>query len=111
MADDLLSANEAAQRLGISTTSLYTWLAQSDACAFVIRGQKVVINYLQGGAKGQGRIKIEARELDRIKDLMRVRPQPAVQRQPPVQTDNFPGITVRLGRPGVGLRPHSLGSD
>lgn len=101
MADDLLSANEAAQQLGISTTSLYAWLAQSDACALVIRGQKVAINYLQGGAKGQGRIKIEAKELDRIKDLMRVRPQPISRRQPPLKTDSFPGITVKLGRPGT----------
>jgi hypothetical protein len=101
MADDLLSANEAARRLGISTASLYAWLAQSDAGALVIRGQRAVIDYLQGGAKGQGRIKIEAGEIERFKDLMRVRPQPVVQRRPPVKTDTFPGITVMLGRPRV----------
>lgn len=101
MADDLLSANEAARRLGISTASLYAWLAQSDASALVIRGQRVAIDYLQGGAKGQGRIKIEAREIERLKDLMRVRPQPTLQRRPPVKTDNFPGITVKLGLPGI----------
>ena len=78
---------------------MYQWLAESDAGALVIRGQQVTINYLQGGAKGQGRIKIEASEMERLKELMRVRPRPERPRQPPTKPNRFPGITVKLGRP------------
>jgi hypothetical protein len=79
--------------------SLYDWLAQSDAGTFVLRGQSVTIDYLQGGAKGQGRIKIEANEVERLKELVRVRPQPARRRRPPIRRTRFPGITVELGLP------------
>lgn len=99
MSEDLLTAQEAARRLGISTASLYTWLAESDAGTFMIRGQCATIAYLQGGPKGQGRIKIEAGEIERLKDLMRVRPHPPRQRSSPVQQAAYPGITVKLGRP------------
>lgn len=99
MPDDLLSARDAARRLGISVTSLYEWLSRSDRALLVIRGRAVTIDYLQGGPCGQGRILIESGEVERLKDLMRVRPQPASLRRPPVRRESFPGITVKLGRP------------
>lgn len=99
MDDELLTTRQTAQRLGISTASLYSWLAQSNAGTFVLNGQPVTIDYIQGGAKGQGRIRIEAREVDRLRDLMRVQPSPQPVRRPPVQHTRFPGITVKLGRP------------
>ena len=101
MSEDLLTSRQAARALGISAASLYDWLAQSNAGTFVLHGRPVTIDYFQGGAQGQGRIKVEAKEIERLKDLMRVRPQPALQRKLPVKTDNFPGITVKLGRPTV----------
>ncbi len=97
--EKLLSAAEAAQRLGISRASLYDWLGQSNAGRFTLRGQPVTIEYFQGGARGQGRIKIEAREVERLKQLMRVLPTPQRPRQPATGERSFPGITVKLGRP------------
>jgi transposase-like protein len=97
--ESLLGAGEAARRLGISRTSLYDWLSQSNAEMLVIRGRAVTINYFQGGPKGQGRIKIEAGEVERLKEIMRVRPSPARPRRPPIRQQAFPGITVPLGRP------------
>jgi len=99
MSDELLSALEAARRLGIAVTSLYDWLGQSDRGLFVLRAQRVSINYLQTGPRGQGRIKLEAREVERLKDLLRVQPQQAIPRRRPIRRDTFPGITVDLGRP------------
>jgi hypothetical protein len=99
MSGELLSSREAAQRLGITVATLYDWLGQSDRGLLVIRGQRVSINYLQGGPQGQGRIRIEADEVERLKNLMRVRPEPLVPRHPPIRQDTFPGITVPLGRP------------
>lgn len=99
MDDELLSAGEAARRLGIAPTTLYDWLGQSDHGMLMIRGQRVTIDYLQGGAKGQGRIKITANEVEHIKDLMRVRPNRVPVRHPPIQRNAFPHITVPLGRP------------
>ena len=99
MDEVLLSAPEAASRLGVSTPSLYDWLGQSDAGTFTLRGKPVTINYLQGGAKGQGRIKIEAGEVQRLRDLMRVQPCCQPLRKPPTNQLQFPGITVKLGRP------------
>jgi hypothetical protein len=99
MSDELLSSREAARRLGITVTTLYDWLGQSDRRLLVIRGQRVSINYLQGGPQGQGRIRIEAAEVERLKNLMRVRSEPHVLRRPPIPQDIFPGITVPLGRP------------
>lgn len=96
---ELLSTQDAARRLGITTVTLYDWLGQSDRGLLVIRGQRVAIDYLQGGAKGQGRIKITHGEVERIKDLMRVRAQHGAMRRAPVRRDSFPGITVPLGRP------------
>lgn len=100
MSDELLTTQGAARRLGIAVTSLYDWLGQSDRGLLVIRGQAVSINYLQGGAKGQGRIKIEAEEIERLREILRVRPQRLTPRRPPVARQAvFPGITVTLGRP------------
>ena len=99
MSDDLLSTNEAAQRLGISRATMYQWLAESDAGALVIRGQPITIDYLQGGAKGQGRIKMESEEVERLKDLMRVKPRIRTSRHLPTCVQSYPGITVELGRP------------
>lgn len=100
MSPELLTTREAARRLGISTACLYDWLAQSNAGRFVLRGQPVTIDYLQGGPRGQGRIRIEVGEIERLKDLMRVRPNSAPQRRPPLRQTAYPGITVKLGRPG-----------
>jgi hypothetical protein len=99
MSNELVTAKEAARRLGISVPSVYDWLGQSDHGLLVIRGQSVTINYFQGGPQGQGRIRIEAAEVERIKELMRVRPQQAPTRRLPIRHDTFPGITVKLGRP------------
>lgn len=99
MAEEWLSTQEAARRLGIAVSSLYDWLGQSDRERLVIRGQPVTIDYLQGGPQGQGRIRIAPGEVERLTELMRVRPQPTTGRRPPVRPDRFPGITVPLGRP------------
>lgn len=99
MAEELASAQEAARQLGISVTSFYDWLRQSDEGALVIRGQSATIDYLQGGPRGQGRIKLEVSEVERIKELMRVRPERTRQRSMPIQGTAFPGIFVPLGRP------------
>jgi transposase-like protein len=99
MPDELLSAREAARRLGVSATTLYAWLGLSDRGLLVIRGRPVTVSYLQGGPRGQGRIRIEAGEVERVKDQMRVTPEPARSRRPPVHRSHFPGITVPLGRP------------
>jgi len=86
-------------KLGISVSTLYDWLAQSNAGEFEIRGQSITIDYFQGGRRGQGRIQIYEAEIDRLKEAMRVVPQPQRRRRPPVQLRDFPGITVQLGRP------------
>ena len=99
MENDLLSTNDAAQRLGVSRASLYEWLSQSDSGELVIRGQPVTIEYLQGGPKGQGRIRIEATEIERLKDLQRVRPNPVRKRRSPRRRERYPGIYVELGDP------------
>lgn len=99
MADELLTPKEAAHHLGIAVTSLYAWLGQSDSGLLVIRGKPVTINYLQGGPQGQGRIRIEAGEVTRLKELMRVKPQRIIPRDGPVRQQTYPGITVPLGRP------------
>jgi hypothetical protein len=97
--EDLLTAEEAAKRLGISTSTLYDWLGQSDVGILLIRGQSVTIDYLQGGPNGQGRIRIEAKEVQRLLDLMRVQPCRLPPRRLPMRRHAYPGITVKLGRP------------
>src|SRR5438128_773329 len=99
MAEELLSARAAARRLGLAVATLYDWLGRSDRGLLVLRGRPLRIAYLQGGPRGQGRIRIEAGEVERLKDLMRVRPRPDRPRRPPLRRDSFPGITVPLGRP------------
>lgn len=99
MSDVLLSAEQAAQRLGVSKTTFRGWLGRSDVGALVIRARPVTIVYYQGGPKGQGRIKIEAKEVERIKDLMRVRPRALHPRRHPTQRLVFPEITAKLGTP------------
>lgn len=99
MSGELLSSQEAARRLGISVTSLYDWLARSRRGEFRLRGQPFTINYLQGGSQGQGRIRMEESEVERIKEAMRVHPLPKLPRRLPRTTSHFPGITVPLGRP------------
>jgi hypothetical protein len=96
---DLLSAKRAARRLGISTSRLYEWFSLSDVGEFVLRGQTVTIEYFQGGAKGQGRIRIAAAEVERLIELTRVRQAPATPRRTVLQRVVYPGITVELGRP------------
>ena len=99
MSGKLLSSQEAAGQLGISVASLYDWLARSDQGEFVLRGQLFTINYLQGGARGQGRIQIEEAEIERMKDAMRVRPQSRRKRRLPSRQQHYPGIMVELGLP------------
>lgn len=99
MDDPLLTPREAAARLGITVTTLYDWLGRSRYGLLEIRGQRVMIDYLQGGTKGQGRIRIEAHEVDRINELMRVKPRIVPARRPPLKRVNYPGITVKLGHP------------
>jgi len=101
MLEEVLTAKQVAHRLGIAVATLYDWLGQSDYGLLVIRGQRVRIEYMQGGPKGQGRILIPASEIDRIKNLMRVRPLHAPIRRPGAGATEFPGITVPLGRPST----------
>lgn len=99
MPDEFLNTADASKRLGITRSAFYAWLAESDAGSFRIQGQPVAIRYYQTGGRGQGRIRIEIQEIERLRDLMRVRPHHQLQRQPPVKQCQFPGITVKLGRP------------
>ncbi len=99
MSKVFLSSQEAAHQLGISVASWYEWLARSDDGEFILRGQPITINYLQTGARGQGRIQIEPSEIERIQDAMRVLPKPKFKRSLPARTQHYPGITVPLGRP------------
>lgn len=99
MPDEFLTAKEAADALGISVLTLYDWLAQSDTGDFQIRGQFYTIEYFQGGRRGQGRIRIEVQEIERLKEAMRVRPQLRRERRVPNKVQCYPGITVPLGTP------------
>ena len=93
-------ANNLIHRAASAITSFQrSRLSQSDVGEFVLRGQSVTINYFQGGRKGQGRIQIEATEIERLQNLMRVRLQPQLKRRQPNRLQHFPGITVTLGRP------------
>lgn len=98
--DEVLTAREAAKRLGIRPATFYDWLSASDYGLLKIRGAAVTIDYLQGGPEGAGKILIEPAEVERLRDLMRVRPQALPPRRtvaPPRKS--FPGIHVPLGRP------------
>lgn len=99
MADEFLNAEDAARRLGIRRATLYDWLADSNGGHFMIRNQPVVIDYMQGGRRGQGRIRISVSEIDRLMQLMRVTPASDPVRAKPQSPHLFRGISVRLGRP------------
>jgi len=99
VSEELLTAAAAAARLGITVTTLYDWLGRSRVGQLEIRGRRVTIDYLQAGARGQGRIRIEVVEIDRLRELMRVRPQAVVVRAPSTMSTQWPGIHVPLGRP------------
>ncbi len=99
MPAELLTAAEAARHSGITVTTLYDWLGRSRIGELEIRGQRVTISYLQAGAKGQGRIRIETAEIERLRELMRIKALPVVRRAPPTKQIFWPGITVPLGRP------------
>lgn len=100
MDDELLTVAQAAARLGLRPTTLYDWLGRVDYGLLEIRGARITIEYFQGGPKGQGAIRIEAREVQRLKELMRVTPKaPPVRRPSGPITKSYPGISVPLGRP------------
>lgn len=99
MGHRLVSAEEASQRLGLKRNTLYSWLNQSDKGSLLIRGRPVTVAYFQAGPRGQGRIKIEIAEVERIKSLMRVQPGSNRMRQTPLKQASYPGINVPLGRP------------
>jgi len=101
MALDLLTVQEAACRLRIAVPTLYDWLGQSDHGRLLVRGELFTIRYYQGGPRGQGRITIEAQEIERLQQAMHVTnsaQRPAAQRAV-LPAHAFPGITVKLGRP------------
>jgi hypothetical protein len=99
MVEELLTPREAAHQLGVTVTTLYDWLGQSDCGLLMIRGQPVTVEYFQGGPKGQGRIRIPRSEVERLHELMRVRPRHVHLRRPPIRREEYPGITVPLGYP------------
>ena len=99
MSSELLSSSEAADKLGISVATLYDWLGQSDAGEFQLRGQPVTIAYLQGGHKGQGRIKIFVDEIHRLLTLMRATPRPKSRQRQPRHRAQLHHITSTPGRP------------
>jgi len=99
MVHQLLNSKEAAESLGVSVLTLYDWLTQSDRGAFMIRGEKVTIDYFQGGRNGQGRIKVAVDEIDRLIALMRVKAKPEHVRKRPAKIRELPHINVPLGLP------------
>jgi hypothetical protein len=99
MANKLLNSKDAAAALGLSVLTLYDWLSQSDAGEFEIRGQPVSVAYYQGGRRGQGRIKIDTQEIERLLSLMRVAPRPARARKRPTKKTTLQHITTQLGHP------------
>jgi hypothetical protein len=99
VSDDLLTPQDAARRLGLAVTTLYDWLGRSTVGLLSIGGERTSIEHYQTGPKQQGRIRIPAREIDRLLSLMRVQPQLSQPRRPSVCRDALPGITVPLGRP------------
>jgi hypothetical protein len=99
MVGELLTVADSARLLGISPATLYDWLGRSRRGLLVIRGQRITIEFFQTGPKGQGRIKIALDELDRVRDLLRVRSVAVPVRKSPTRRHAYPGITVALGRP------------
>ena len=99
MRHELLSCGEAAAVLGLSKSTLYDWLSQSDAGDFVVRGKPTTIHYFQGGRKGQGRIKIAESEVNRLLSLMAVSPRSISYRKTPRPKGSLQHITTNPGRP------------
>jgi hypothetical protein len=99
MNSEFLNTEEAAYELGINVLTLYDWLNQSNVGEFRIRGAQVCIEYFQGGAKGQGRIRIRRGEVKRLLDLMRVHPKSTPARRSPQPKRGLQHITSKLGRP------------
>ncbi len=95
------STNDAARMLGISRATLYERLSLSDAGQFVLRGQEITIDYLQGGARGQGRIRIPEREINRLLQLSRVSPASTKSGRRSIRQrgPTLRHITTRPGRP------------
>lgn len=65
----------------------------------MLRDQPFTVRYFQTGSRGQGRIRIELEEVERIREALRVTTRLARQRRLPNKPQNFPGIHVPLGRP------------
>ena len=99
MPEGLLSSKEAARRLGITPGTFYGWLTQSNAGQFMLNGHVTEIIYYQSGPRGGGPIRIEAAEVDRLQELMRVAPSCVPARRAAAPVVALPGITVKLGRP------------
>jgi hypothetical protein len=99
LSEELLTAAETARRLGVTRATIYDWLGLSRRNLLEIHGRRVTIEFFQTGAKGQGRIRLEAMEVVRIKELLRVKPTTMLERRPPTRRQSFPHITVPLGRP------------
>ncbi len=95
----MLTATEAAKRLGVTAATFYDWLSRSEYGQFVLRGETVRIEYFQGGANGQGRIRIALKEIERLQELMRVPLRTITKRRSRQSVGRFPGINVPLGRP------------
>ena len=99
MSAALLTVRESAQRLGVAPSQLYTWLRQSNRGEFVLRGQHVTIEYLQGGPRGPDRIRIHACEVKTLNELILVSPREMPRPRRPARRDMFREISVPLGRP------------
>ena len=99
MPSDLLNAREAAQRLGISVHTLYGWLSASSKGRLEIHNRPLSINYFQTGRRGQGRIKIESQEIDRLLLLMQPKPESTARRKRSKAAPALQHITTPLERP------------
>jgi hypothetical protein len=99
VAEELLTPQDAAQRLDLAVTTLYDWLGRSKAGLFILGGERVSIRCYQTGPQRQGRIRIPAGEIDRLLELMRVVTKAPPRRRPHVHPKALPGIVVALGRP------------
>ena len=99
--DGFVRAKQAAELLGISTTTLYAWLGLSDRGLLVIQEASVTVDYLQSGPHGQGTIWISRTEINRLRELMRVRPNclPLRSCPKPKPESKYQHITAQLGRP------------
>lgn len=95
----LLTPAQAASVLGIERTTFYGWLGLARRGLLVLGGRPFDLTFRQTGAAGQGRILLEAAEVERLREHLLVRPRTFVERRPRLPTRSFPGIHVRLGKP------------